>query len=1274
MKNYFSGSRKYFSFLIITLILILAAGILQPVIVQNKNDNWNSEVSQLSAEIESSVIQNFKLKEKHTQDFADDVADSVAAYINNRSYGIERLFNFIGGVNDFYNIQIFENDSLLAWNSNAVLKYFDRSEFANRIGQSFFYETNLIIYFSHLTRIDANGRSLFLFVSCPIEKKYDLINKYYVPLSWQTELTEKYLTEFNVYYTSNAQFSADGRKHSCELINSNGYKIGVVTFQKPSLSFALNEIQNTFYKIQSALGILAFLFLGMVFRRRVSSISNKYVRFMFIAVYLAALRVILFLFEFPNTIIKSELTNSAYFSSVFANGIVRSPFDFLITVSLFLLICFAFFRSAVVAETDSENPVKPSWYKFVIGLIIIIPIYLLILRGLGASIRSVIFDSTLRYFRDPDLIPELPAAVMHLNVLMLGFCSLLVTVALVYILYKYSPVKYSLKGIYLFLFIFLLFQSAGFLFDYFQKQPQGTPIIRIIFVLLTFLFVYLLIAKRTSRFQLYLYFAFAASFVTVYMLNFYNSELEKESLKTTAFELIRPNENLLEFIVTEALMEADQDNNLYTPFDAADPNFEASAFKIWSNSVLQGESIGCEVNFRNHDHEYLGGFSIKFDNVFRADPNNLKAHLNGLQNIYHDQSIYRDAEIVRGVMPVKMEDDLLGYLEISVLYDINLLSGIEVPPFLSNRNSMINNTVDFDKLIILEFSSDRLIDKISSINISQPQIELMTSADLSQNNEAWLNLKINDEDYRFYLLKTDFEETKILAVGLKEKDVSWNLFEFFKIFFVHSLIILLTLLATLIIRIRKFKDYRLTFRGQLLIAFLFVSIVPMVLLAVYFRDLTEEKSMEAIFYKLGKRAVSVEEYINSYLHSTVNLNTLIEKAAFDLKIDFSIYKKGGLVYSSEQKYFDIGLMNEQLNPIVYNKFENEGILEFVASERIENYKYHSFYYKGYIGGSEYIFVVSDIFNTILIPFSDVELDIFLFGIYSLAVILIILISTILANQISSPISELTIATKSVASGDLSIELDENKTGELKIFVKGFNSMVKQLKRSQAELAELERETAWKEMAKQVAHEIKNPLTPMKLSIQQLIAAKKDGSPKFDSIFEKVTATVIDQIETLKNIASEFSSFARMPGLKVEDIDLVKVCDETINLFSQEKIKLVFSSDLRTAVIAADYDQMKRSLINLIRNSIQADASNISLSLKKDNDFYLLTITDDGDGIPAEIMEKVFDENFTTKVHGMGLGLAMVKRSIENVGGTVKIETSSSAGTTITLKLISKAEF
>jgi len=229
-------------------------------------------------------------------------------------------------------------------------------------------------------------------------------------------------------------------------------------------------------------------------------------------------------------------------------------------------------------------------------------------------------------------------------------------------------------------------------------------------------------------------------------------------------------------------------------------------------------------------------------------------------------------------------------------------------------------------------------------------------------------------------------------------------------------------------------------------------------------------------------------------------------------------------------------------------------------------------------------------------------------------------------------------------------------------------MTSELQKNQNDIAELERESAWKEMAKQVAHEIKNPLTPMKLSIQQLVAAYKDKKTEFDEILKKLSQAILNQIESLSLIASEFSSFAKMPSLKLEEFDLIPVIRDTIHLFGDEEAKIKFKTDTEKVLVESDNSQMRRMFINLIRNSIQARASIINIDLSIEDGNSIINIADNGNGIPPEIQNKIFEANFTTKERGLGLGLKLIKRFLENTNCEIKLISSNVSGTIFGIKI------
>jgi len=201
----------------------------------------------------------------------------------------------------------------------------------------------------------------------------------------------------------------------------------------------------------------------------------------------------------------------------------------------------------------------------------------------------------------------------------------------------------------------------------------------------------------------------------------------------------------------------------------------------------------------------------------------------------------------------------------------------------------------------------------------------------------------------------------------------------------------------------------------------------------------------------------------------------------------------------------------------------------------------------------------------------------------------------------------------------------------------------------------------------VAHEIKNPLTPMRLSIQHLRRTYLDGAEHFGEILDSVTKTVIEQIDTLSRIASEFSHFARMPRRNLDRLDAGEVIEEAVRLFSQES-SVVFDIQVEEGMpeITADREELRRALINIIRNGIQAMDGTGSILIRGSSDRggVSLSVTDLGKGVAPEMIDKLFMPNFSTKTDGMGLGLAIVKKTIEDLHGTVTLKSEVGKGTTV----------
>jgi signal transduction histidine kinase len=268
----------------------------------------------------------------------------------------------------------------------------------------------------------------------------------------------------------------------------------------------------------------------------------------------------------------------------------------------------------------------------------------------------------------------------------------------------------------------------------------------------------------------------------------------------------------------------------------------------------------------------------------------------------------------------------------------------------------------------------------------------------------------------------------------------------------------------------------------------------------------------------------------------------------------------------------------------------------------------------------------------------------------------------LSTYITKSLAKVSQKIQSVEIGDNNERLSWKNNDEIGILVEAYNEMLKKLEISKEQLAQNERQNAWSEMAKQVAHEIKNPLTPMKLSVQHLSRSLIVSRKSDERILKDFQAKMIQQISVLSEIADEFSNYAELPSGNMKEVDLLIILNKIINLFKHEnQVKFkVNTNDINSFKILGDENQLIRVFNNLIQNSLQAmnHKGLIQIKLQKTANNLLVDFIDNGSGIPLEIHQKIFEPKFTTKSKGKGLGLALVWQIISNHNARISISNKS----------------
>lgn len=406
-----------------------------------------------------------------------------------------------------------------------------------------------------------------------------------------------------------------------------------------------------------------------------------------------------------------------------------------------------------------------------------------------------------------------------------------------------------------------------------------------------------------------------------------------------------------------------------------------------------------------------------------------------------------------------------------------------------------------------------------------------------------------------------------------------------------------------------------------------------------------------------------------------NLNQLLIKFSDVFYSDINLYDpQGNLLATSRAEIFELGLQGEKMNPRAFYKLKNENRPQYIQREKISNLSYLSAYvpFKNANG---------DLLAYLNLPYFTKQKDlqsaittlvVTVVNIYVILILITIVITIFISDQITRPLELLQLRFRELKLGGRYEKIHYKRRDEIGSLVAEYNRMVSELEQSVELLARSERESAWREMAKQIAHEIKNPLTPMRLGIQQLQRSWRDGREDFDKQLTTLAETLIEQIDTLSSIASEFSNFAKMPVAKIQNIDLVRILNKSVELFEgHTNCKLTIYTDTDAATIRADEKQLSRVFINLIKNAIQSVPDDregiVNVRLETEEGNYVVTIADNGKGIPEEIQPKLFMPNFTTKSSGMGLGLAIVGNILDSLGATIDFSSEVGKGTIFRLK-------
>ena len=484
--------------------------------------------------------------------------------------------------------------------------------------------------------------------------------------------------------------------------------------------------------------------------------------------------------------------------------------------------------------------------------------------------------------------------------------------------------------------------------------------------------------------------------------------------------------------------------------------------------------------------------------------------------------------------------------------------------------------------------------------------------------------------------------------------------------------------------VNGFKIAMLSLRIRIFLSMIVLIIVASILLAsisvIQFKNEAKMYHQE----RLDRKEDAIKENIDYVLRNTTyplspqNLSLIFKDKIHELSdihnLEINIYSLDGKLLKSSKSKFSIDAVTPPIPKYILKLVQSSIEKRFVDIKNVNGTK----------NRSSYSLIKDDKFKPLGIlnlPYVEddgyyqTELQNFLLRlaqVYSFMLLVAFAVAYFLSSYITKSLKTISdkLSETSLTQKNEKIVLEANSK-EINLLIKAYNAMVDELEESAMKLAQSEREEAWREMAKQVAHEIKNPLTPMRLTVQSFQRKFDVNDPNLKQKINDYSETLIQQIDTMSSVASAFSNFASMPAQQNETLNVVEVVELTMDIFNEDFVR--FAAEEKEIISIIDRTQLIRVITNLVKNAIQSipeiqEKKMVLVAIKRELNQVIITVSDNGIGIATEDFNRIFEPKFTTKSSGMGLGLSIIKNIIENYNGSITVASQKEKGTTFRVSL------
>ncbi len=1094
-----------------------------------------------------------------------------------------------------------------------------------------------------------------------------------VPVRWNYFIENKYLQkDFDGFYELDNQYQITNKVGDIPIINTQQKTIFTIK-EKPYNVLIHYDTLTILLRLSSILLLLIFLHKTALLLVRKNGFYKGYLSLLFTVVLL---RIVTYTISFPFNFSKLALFDP----SIYASNFIHPSLGHLLVNNILLFWMVSFMKFNLSVHGSNRIYTKYTWFKYCNIILLFGAVYYF-----AHTINSLVQDSKISF------------DVTHffsLNIYSVISFIVLTFITLTIFHSSHLLLKPLLESNTALLNQLIATTIIGLIYSSYKVLLGDSGIFSMQITLWCLLYITIINSRKKdiflpvlqSTFFIFwiMFFAFSNALLISEQNKIISLAQQKKLIERLALDEDLNKENVLGIAISN--VDTTQLENIFSRMQ-----FEY-ANKYLKDSIISENFSG----YLNKFEATIYTFNSTEKPLFNDDTavsyrllNNLVSTKSKATNIPDLYAYKAPNETINYIYKKQIGNKLnpLGYLFIQAKSNPYKSEGLY--PVLFNQSQ--ENTIDLNNNYPYAiYKNQKLLNKYGQYNFSlnlkhNSIIPFSYKQIISGNyNELWYNA---GNDKTIIVVSNNSRLLELITL-------------FAYLFFSIIIIVSIFHVATFLMKAKWQKPnkngwFASSMRFQIHATIIFISVFSFVVIGTAtitffvnrFNTSNQERlsnTIEVIAAEINSKLKEVQTQLQ--FDDVLTINDVLYGSNFERKItavsevysvDINFYSfSGTLIASTQPHIYSKQLLSNKINAKAFLQLKDQQLSKYIQTEQIGSLSYLSMYMP--------IVDENGIINAYLnIPYLNSQIELnqeissFIATLINLNAFVFLIagaIAFLLTERVVTSFSVIGEKMRNLNINQKNEPIVWEKNDEIGVLVKEYNKMTQQLDASIIALTKSEREGAWREMAQQVAHEIKNPLTPMKLSIQYLQNAIDNDAPSTKSLAQKVSTTLVEQIDQLANIANDFAQFANIGDASLEKIEIALVLESVINLFKPyQNLNIYYSKQTTEPVyILGNIIQLNRLFTNLIKNAIEAVKDNafctIDINQQIENDVVLISIQDNGSGISAEMKDKIFSPNFTTKTSGTGLGLAICKGIVEKLNGSLTFTTQKNKGTCFTIAL------